>query len=280
MDSHFYKLRVAITIICLIVALSLIPEEDPQSFQTDLAGEATTMEGELEIIQNTEKVNVVLEETIKQSDTSTETVIALKKVAAPVIKSDENKIVKIVRSNRSAPIVSRSGDSIAIKRQQLLEKRLESITAENAQLLAEKSQPEIIASQEQKLLATQPEFQQSSSTKIILVTATAYCPGTPGSGCPVNKYGHSHCCGAHTDGNTATGRRAIAGNGSKDNPHIIAVDPKIIPLNTLVYLEGYGYAIAADTGSAIKGHKIDILFNKHQDALNFGRQMLKVHFLD
>ena len=44
------------------------------------------------------------------------------------------------------------------------------------------------------------------------------------------------------------------------NAKVIAVDPSVIPLGTKVYVEGYGYAVAADTGGAIKGHKIDVFF--------------------
>lgn len=51
---------------------------------------------------------------------------------------------------------------------------------------------------------------------------------------------------------TATGRRVRFG--------IVAVDPKVIPLHTKLYVSGYGYAIAADTGGAIKNNKIDLFF--------------------
>ena len=43
---------------------------------------------------------------------------------------------------------------------------------------------------------------------------------------------------------------------------LIAVDPSVIPLGSRVWVEGYGEAIAADTGGAIKGHKIDVLMLK------------------
>jgi 3D (Asp-Asp-Asp) domain-containing protein len=84
------------------------------------------------------------------------------------------------------------------------------------------------------------------------VNATAYCPGTPGSGCPIDERGAAHCTGFYNDGFTFTGKKAVAGDGSITNPHIIAVDPAVIPLKAMVYLEGYGFAVAEDTGSAIK----------------------------
>ena len=114
--------------------------------------------------------------------------------------------------------------------------------------------------------------------KMLNVNATAYCPGTPGSGCPVDSRGYSVCTGKAT-GRTATGAVARGGDGTKQNPYIIAVDPKVIPLYSNVYIEGYGYAVALDTGGAIKGNKIDILFSTHSSALRFGRRNLKVYLL-
>jgi len=60
---------------------------------------------------------------------------------------------------------------------------------------------------------------------------------------------------------------------------LVAVDPQVIPLGTRLYVEGYGYAIAADVGGGIDGRQIDLCFDSHQDALNFGRRWVKVHIL-
>ena len=58
----------------------------------------------------------------------------------------------------------------------------------------------------------------------------------------------------------------------KANPNtkVIAVDPTVIPLGSKVYVEGYGNAIAEDTGGAIKGNRIDRFIPSEQDAINFG----------
>ena len=84
---------------------------------------------------------------------------------------------------------------------------------------------------------------------------TAYCT------CP-------KCCGEWSDGMTATSTKATPGR-------TIAVDPKVIPLGSKVVINGFEYT-AEDTGSAIKGNRIDILFPTHQDALNFGVQYAEV----
>ena len=56
---------------------------------------------------------------------------------------------------------------------------------------------------------------------------------------------------------------------------LIAVDPSVIPLGTKVWVEGYGEAIAGDTGGAIKGHKIDVLMSSGDQARAWGRKTVK-----
>ena len=63
------------------------------------------------------------------------------------------------------------------------------------------------------------------------------------------------------------------------NMRIIAVDPKVIPLGSKVWVEGYGEAIAGDTGSAIKGNRIDVLMGSKSKAMKWGRQTVKVKIL-
>jgi len=70
---------------------------------------------------------------------------------------------------------------------------------------------------------------------------------------------------------TATGHKVKWG--------IIAVDPNVIPLYSEVYIEGYGYFMALDKGSAIVGNRIDIWFPTIKDALNFGIKTLKIKII-
>lgn len=83
--------------------------------------------------------------------------------------------------------------------------------------------------------------------------ATAYCP--------------RGCCGS-AHGRTATGRHAEYG--------IVAVDPRVIPLGTALYVDRYGFAIAADTGRKIKGARIDLCFPTHRESSRFGRRIVRV----
>ena len=59
----------------------------------------------------------------------------------------------------------------------------------------------------------------------------------------------------------------------------VAVDPRVIPLYSLLYVEGYGFAIAHDTGGAIKGNRIDLCFPTAAQANRFGRKKVRVHIL-
>ena len=75
------------------------------------------------------------------------------------------------------------------------------------------------------------------------------------------------------DRTTATGRSPVRNTGGIST---IAVDPSVIPLGSKVYVEGYGYAIAADTGGAIKGNIIDLYLNSSSECLSWGRRPVTV----
>lgn len=94
-----------------------------------------------------------------------------------------------------------------------------------------------------------------ANRRVLTMVSTAYDPG-PAS------------CGKHADGYTAIGLRATRG--------VVAVDPRVIPLGSRVYVEGYGAAIAGDTGGAIKGNRIDVCFPTRSEALRWGRRTVKV----
>ena len=108
-------------------------------------------------------------------------------------------------------------------------------------------------------LLTTASGQKFAYSKIIDVQASAY--STEG----------------WTSKNTASGTVARVGS--------IAVDPRVIPLGSKLYITSangswvYGVAVAEDTGGAIKGNKIDLFFNTQRECINFGRQQAKVYVL-
>jgi 3D (Asp-Asp-Asp) domain-containing protein len=100
--------------------------------------------------------------------------------------------------------------------------------------------------------------QSSNVVKVLTVKATAY----------------SITC-KKCSGITATGINL------KKNPNqkVISVDPKVIKLGTKVYVEGYGYAIAADKGNSVKGNKIDVFIPSQKNALKWGSKTVTVKIL-
>lgn len=82
------------------------------------------------------------------------------------------------------------------------------------------------------------------------------------------------CCGQYAKNRPVVNGKEIVytASGEIASNLTVAVDPNVIPLGSLLYLEGYGVRIAQDTGSAVKGNVIDIYFNNHKDAQNVGRQ--------
>ena len=98
-----------------------------------------------------------------------------------------------------------------------------------------------------------PAVTNQNSGKTMIMEATAYSTAQPG-----------------------LSRYTANGTDLHTNPRVIAVDPSVIPLGTKVTVEGYGTYIAADTGGAIKGNRIDIHFSTVQECINFGRKNVKI----
>lgn len=103
-------------------------------------------------------------------------------------------------------------------------------------------------------------------TSAVEVKATSYTADVDHNGVPDDPYG----------GMTATGTRA---RRNIDGYSTIAVDPRIIPLGTKVYVEGYGLAIAEDVGGAIKGNIIDVYMDTYSQTMEWGVQYVKVYIL-
>ncbi|HHY60200.1 MAG TPA: DUF348 domain-containing protein [Clostridia bacterium] len=74
-----------------------------------------------------------------------------------------------------------------------------------------------------------------------------------------------------------TGQRTSTGSWPQRGT--IAVDPKVIPLGSRLYVEGYGPGVAEDVGSAIKGNKIDVFVETEKEARQWGRRKVKVYIL-
>lgn len=91
---------------------------------------------------------------------------------------------------------------------------------------------------------------------------------------------------ASTGKNPGDKSYGITASGTRAKPGTVAVDPRVIPLGTKLYIESldgsrdYGFAIAEDKGSAIKGNKIDLFFETASEVRQFGRRKVKVYILN
>lgn len=92
--------------------------------------------------------------------------------------------------------------------------------------------------------------------EVLEMLATAYAP---------------FCCPG-VDGITSTGMRAGYG--------VVAVDPRVIPLGSRLFIDGYGYAVAGDVGGRIKGLRIDLGFDTTREARRFGVRRVRVYLLE
>ncbi|OCA89529.1 LysM peptidoglycan-binding domain-containing protein [Pradoshia sp. D12] len=115
-----------------------------------------------------------------------------------------------------------------------------------------------------------------TETKTETTTTTAKSTGQKaGKTLSVSATAYTASCNG-CSGVTATGVDLNANPNAK----VIAVDPSVIPLGSKVYVEGYGYATAADTGGAIKGNKIDVFIPTQDAALNWGRKQVNIQILN
>lgn len=187
------------------------------------------------------------------------------KIDRVIVENIENKIeVPFETENRENPEMYQGQKNVITKGQ--VGEKVESL--KNTYVNGELETTEVIKSQitkdpikevvevGTKKGAVTPNGQ--SAKRVIVMQATAYDP-TAGS-------------------KTAMGTRARVG--------AVAVDPRVIPLGSKLYIESmdgfptYGYATAEDTGGAIKGNRIDLFYNSNAQANRFGRRNVKVYVLD
>ena len=143
----------------------------------------------------------------------------------------------------------------------------ETVEAEEESVATQTSAQKVIlaaqdASETSAPIPSLPEETDAPEEAWATVTATAYCP------CEI-------CCGKWAlnrhDGVVYTASGAIAEEGVT-----IAADWSVYPPGTIIYIEGIGERTVQDRGGAISGQKIDVYFDSHEDALDFGYQEVQI----
>ena len=184
-------------------------------------------------------------EKVVKEPTKQVTAVGTKTVVASVSRGAQTKAAPAAKAEPAAQAAPKQEKQKAAPKQEKAAVKTASVETAAAPAKAEpaKAQP----------------AEEPAGGKEFYVSATAYTASCTG------------CSGI-----TATGINLNANPGLK----VIAVDPNVIPLGSKVWVEGYGNAIAGDTGGAIKGNKIDLFMANKSDALSFGRKQVKVRILN
>ncbi|MGN4406921.1 cell wall-binding protein EntB [Bacillus cereus group sp. MYBK59-1] len=185
------------------------------------------------------------------------------KVKEEVKVKEEEKAQEIVKPKEEAKIKEEVKVKEEEKVQEIAKAKEEEKAREIAKAKEEEKAREIAKAKEEERAKEVSKNNIQSAKRELTVVATAYT--------------------ADPSENGTYGGRVLTAMGhdltANPNMRIIAVDPKVIPLGSKVWVEGYGEAIAGDTGSAIKGNRIDVLMGSKSKAMNWGRQTVKVKIL-
>ncbi|PEX54477.1 cell wall-binding protein EntB [Bacillus thuringiensis] len=185
------------------------------------------------------------------------------KVSEKVKVKEEPKVQEIVKPKEEAKVKEEVKVKEEEKVQEIAKAKEEEKAREIAKAKEEEKAREIAKAKEEERAKEVSKNNIESAKRELTVVATAYT--------------------ADPSENGTYGGRVLTAMGhdltANPNMRIIAVDPKVIPLGSKVWVEGYGEAIAGDTGSAIKGNRIDVLMGSKSKAMNWGRQTVKVKIL-
>ncbi|KHA11155.1 enterotoxin [Bacillus anthracis] len=200
-----------------------------------------------EVVKPKEEVKV--QEVVKPKEE-----VKVQEVAKP---KEEVKVQEVVKPKEEVKVQEVAKAKEEAKAQEIAKAKEEAKAQEIAKAKEEAKAREALKAKEESKNNAQ------SAKRELTVVATAYT--------------------ADPSENGTYGGRVLTAMGhdltANPNMRIIAVDPKVIPLGSKVWVEGYGEAIAGDTGSAIKGNRIDVLMGSKSKAMNWGRQTVKVKIL-
>jgi len=172
------------------------------------------------------------------------------------LRYDKEEYDRILRKSEEKKKELEQSKEMRLIEEQELEKALERDQALRESKLAEKEEVQsALAAMEARIRAIQPEGVVITGEEQMVATAY-YAFGKGGNDINGN-------------GITATGLQAGYG--------IVAVDPSFIALGTRLFIEGYGVALAADTGGWIKGNRIDLCFETLEECFRYGRRRIYVY---
>ncbi|MFB5686860.1 cell wall-binding protein EntB [Bacillus cereus] len=218
-----------------------------------------------EIVKPKEEAKVKEEVKVKEEEKAQEIVKPKEeaKIKEEVKVKEEEKAQEIAKAKEEEKAREIAKAKEEEKAREIAKAKEEEKAREIAKAKEEEKAREIAKAKEEERAKEASKNNIQSAKRELTVVATAYT--------------------ADPSENGTYGGRVLTAMGhdltANPNMRIIAVDPKVIPLGSKVWVEGYGEAIAGDTGSAIKGNRIDVLMGSKSKAMNWGRQTVKVKIL-
>lgn len=225
--------------------------EEEYKIKPDL-DEKVTKDTEISII-HVEKEPLEIEESIPFDTEEKEDASLEKGTTKTISEGTEGKVLKIYE------ITKENGKEVEreLIKEEVKEESKNKVVAVGTKEVQQKANTTSKKGSSSK--SSSKESSASNDGKVFTVEATAYS---------------SDCSGC--SGITATGINIK----QSPTPKVISVDPNVIPLGSRVWVEGYGEAIAGDTGGAIKGNRIDVLVSNDSKARSWGRKTVQVKILN
>ena len=209
----------------------------------------TTEEVKDEIVHNDEGVQ---EYTVKYGDTLSVIAEAMDVSLDALIRVNDIQNANLIYAGTTIKF-SEDKQEVVVKTEEEEHTYKVAKNKEVVEVKAVEPTPQTATSQEVQTTTTAPATTEGYT---LTVEATAYSYAEPG----LSNY-------------TADGTNLV------NDPMVIAVDPRVIPLGTMVEIPGYGVFRAADTGGAIVGNKIDVHFPTVAQTYNFGRRTITIRIL-
>jgi len=215
-------------------------EEESIPFETEEEEDSSLEKGKTETKQEGKEGTVVKTYEVTYENGKE---VKRKEIDEKVVEEEQNEIIAVGTKEEPKP---------EPKKEKKSEEKSETKSEEKSEPKAEPTKSSADSSDDSS------SSESSSGGKEMTMEATAYGPDC--SGC---------------SGVSATGM-----NLKDSSAKVIAVDPSVIPLGSRVWVEGYGEAVAGDTGGAIKGNRIDVLYPSESEAGSWGRKSVNVKVLD
>jgi 3D (Asp-Asp-Asp) domain-containing protein len=259
-------------------------KEEIVVLQDKIHNRKDVMKSRLVALQEDEKLNVAINVILESKSVAdliqrASAVTTLFNADNDIINDQENDLAQIEADKQE---IAKHEEQLAVEKETLskqqnelalnLQKRQESLTV--MQQKYSQVDQEMAGIQAELTAAQEKVRQEQEAVKAMSIANTPAAPAAPApTSTGVEMYVTSTAYSWQSSGSIT-----YMGYNIKENPNmkLIAVDPSVIPLGSKVWVEGYGVAIAGDTGGAIKGHKIDVLMPNNAQAYAWGRKTVKV----